>query len=89
MLIATLMAERLVGCVTGGSKEKALPDEDVLQTRAAFMAEMEQRGVSYVGYSHGHVRALTHYGIERADIEHALAATRQSLAAIGLAAAGA
>jgi threonine aldolase len=65
------------------------PDEDVLQTRAAFMAEMEQRGVSYVGYSHGHVRALTHYGIERADIERALVATRQALAAIGLAAAGA
>ena len=27
MLIATLTADRLVGCVTGGSKEKALPGE--------------------------------------------------------------
>jgi len=27
VLIATLTAERLVGCFTGGSKEKALPDD--------------------------------------------------------------
>ena len=36
------------------------------------MAEMRQRGVAYIEYTDGRVRALTHYGIERADIERAL-----------------
>ena len=63
------------------------PGQDVLEARAAFMAETEAHGLAYIGYPGGKVRALTHYGIERADIEHALAITRESLAATGLAAA--
>ena len=50
------------------------------------MAEVRARGVAYIEYSHGRVRALTHYGIERADIERALLVTRDALTAAGLAA---
>ena len=60
------------------------PGQDRLEVRSRFMAEMHHRGVEYIGYSHGRVRALTHYGVERADIERALLATRASLAAVGL-----
>jgi len=63
------------------------PGQEQLDARGAFLAEMEQRSVAYIQYSHGRIRALTHYGIERADIERTLAATRESLAAAGLAAA--
>ncbi len=66
-----------------GVKPRA--DQEPLAARAAFMAEMRQRGVGYIEYSGGRVRALTHYGIERADIERALVVTRESLAATGLA----
>ena len=48
------------------------------------MSEARSRGVAYIEYPGGRVRALTHYGIERADIERALVVTRDSLAAIGL-----
>jgi threonine aldolase len=60
------------------------PGQDPLEARAVFMAETSSRGVAYVAYSHGRVRALTHYGIDRADVEQALAATRDALAAAGL-----
>jgi threonine aldolase len=60
--------------------------QDALATRAAFMAETSSRGVVYIAYSGGRVRALTHYGIERDDIERSLIATRGALVAIGLAA---
>jgi hypothetical protein len=49
------------------------------------MSEVAQRGVAFVEYTAGSVRALTHYGIERADIERALQATRAALVAAGLA----
>ena len=38
-----------------------------------------------IAYSHGQVRALTHYGIEAVDIERALVAAREALEAAGLA----
>jgi threonine aldolase len=62
------------------------PGQSRREARAAVMAEVRQRGVAYIEYSDGRVRALTHYGIERADIERALRVTRASLAAAGLAA---
>jgi threonine aldolase len=62
------------------------PGQDRLAARAAFMTELRQRGVHCIEYSHGHVRALTHYGIEEADIERALQAAGESLRAAGLAA---
>jgi threonine aldolase len=61
------------------------PDQDPLEARASFMSEVAQRGVAFVEYTAGSVRALTHYGIERADIERALQATRAALVAAGLA----
>lgn len=58
---------------------------DRAEARAAFMAETRSRGVAFIEYTGGRVRALTHYGIERRDIEQALLATRSALAATGLA----
>ena len=63
------------------------PGQDVLEARTAFMAETGSRGLAYIQYPGGRVRALTHYGIEAADIERALEITNASLAAAGLAAA--
>ena len=59
--------------------------ERVLRTRAAFLAELHDRGVRMIEYPKGLIRAIPHYGIERADIETAIAASRAALAAIGLA----
>ncbi len=55
------------------------PGQDRLAARAAFMAETRARGVGYIEYGGGRVRALTHYGIERRDVEQALAATQAAL----------
>ncbi len=63
------------------------PGRDLLEARDAFMAETESRGLAYIGYPGGRVRALTHYGIEQSDIEHALAITHEALTASGLSAA--
>ena len=62
------------------------PGQHLLEAREAFMAETGSRGLAYIQYPGGRVRALTHYGIERADIERALGITREALAAAGLAA---
>jgi len=62
------------------------PGQDVLEARTAFMAETGSRGLAYIQYPGGRVRALTHYGIEAGDIEQALDITRASLTAAGLAA---
>ena len=62
------------------------PGQDVLDAREAFMAETGSRGLAYIQYPAGRVRALTHYGIERSDIDRALEITRDALAAAGLSA---
>ena len=59
--------------------------ERVLRTRAAFLTELHDRGVRMIEYPKGLIRAIPHYGIERADIETAIDASRAALAAIGLA----
>jgi threonine aldolase len=59
--------------------------ERVLQTRAAFLAELHDRGVRMIEYPKGLIRAIPHYGIERTDIDSAISASRAALAAIGLA----
>ena len=61
------------------------PGRDALETRAAFLAELERRGVLCIPYSHGRIRALTHYGIDAADIERVLVAARDGLRDVGLA----
>ena len=59
--------------------------ERVLRTRATFLSELHDRGVRMIEYPKGLIRAIPHYGIERADIETAIAASTSALAAIGLA----
>ncbi len=48
--------------------------------RAAFLEALRARGVLMVEYPHGQVRAVTHYGVDVADIETTIAATRAALA---------
>ena len=57
----------------------------VLRTRAAFLTELHDRGIRMIEYPKGLIRAIPHYGIERADIDAAIDASRAALAAIGLA----
>jgi threonine aldolase len=52
----------------------------VERDRVAFIDALARRGVLVVAYPHGQVRAVTHYGIERADIETAIVAFRDALA---------
>ncbi|MBA3959592.1 MAG: threonine aldolase, partial [Chloroflexi bacterium] len=48
-------------------------------SRAAFLAALAQDGVLMVEYPHGQVRAVTHYGIEAADIERVLHSARRAI----------
>jgi threonine aldolase len=52
----------------------------VERDRAEFLAALRARGVVMVEYPHGQVRAVTHYGITRDDIETTIAETRVALA---------
>ena len=61
------------------------PGQAPLEARAAFLSELRLRGVDPIEYAHGQVRALTHYGIEAADIEQVLRASGEALEAAGLA----
>jgi threonine aldolase len=47
--------------------------------RAAFLDALAQDGVLMVDYPDGQVRAVTHYGIDAADIDRVLRACRQAL----------
>ena len=58
--------------------------ERAVRTRAAFLARLEARGVRMIEYPEGRIRAIPHYGIERADIDTTIAATRAALAEVGL-----
>jgi threonine aldolase len=61
-------------------------EEDArLRLRAAFLDRLAQAGVLMVPYSHGQIRAVTHYGIDAADIERVIELTRRVLAELGLA----
>ena len=48
---------------------------------AAFMAGMRERGVELSGAAGGRVRAVTHLDVDRAGVERALAAARETLSA--------
>ncbi len=52
----------------------------VQRDRAAFLAALEARGVLMVAYPHGTIRAVTHYGIDAADVDATVAAVREALA---------
>ena len=49
--------------------------------RAAYLAALRDRGVGMVAYPHGQIRAVTHRGIDDADIEAIIAASGEALAA--------
>ncbi|HEU4671404.1 MAG TPA: GntG family PLP-dependent aldolase [Candidatus Limnocylindrales bacterium] len=49
--------------------------------RATFLDVLRARGVLMVEYPHGQVRAVTHYGITAADVDIAVRASREALAA--------
>jgi len=51
----------------------------VERDRAAFIDALARRGVLVVAYPHGQIRAVTHYGIERSDIETTIGAVRDAL----------
>ena len=55
----------------------------VERDRAAFIEALERRGVLVVAYPHGQIRAVTHYGVERSDIEIAIEAFADALADTG------
>ena len=61
------------------------PGRDALIIRAAFLAELERRGILCIPYSHGRIRALTHHGVDASDIDRVLTATREGLRELGLA----
>jgi threonine aldolase len=52
----------------------------VERDRNAFIDALARRGVLVVAYPHGQVRAVTHYGVEAADIETVIAAFHEALA---------
>ena len=52
----------------------------VQRDREAFIEAVTARGVLMVAYPHGQVRAVTHYGVDAAGIELAIAAIRAGLA---------
>jgi threonine aldolase len=49
--------------------------------RAIFLDVLRARGVLMVEYPHGQVRAVTHHGITAADVDVAVRASREALAA--------
>jgi threonine aldolase len=50
-----------------------------------FVEALARRGALMLDYTHQQIRAVTHYGIEAADIDYALRATRDALTEVGLA----
>jgi threonine aldolase len=58
--------------------------------RVPFLDALERQGVQMIDYPGGdRIRAVTHYGIDRPDVDQAIAATRRALAEVGLAPAAA
>lgn len=52
----------------------------VTRDREAFLAALAARDVLMVPYPHGTIRAVTHYGIEEADVDRTIVAVREALA---------
>ena len=56
------------------------------ELRMPFLDALAAEGVLMIDYPGGQrIRAVTHYGIEAADVEAAIDATRRALATVGLA----
>ena len=59
--------------------------DELLALRSRFLDELAREGALMIDYPGGQVRAVTHYGIEAADIDATLAASHRALHAVGLA----
>ncbi len=57
----------------------------VLRQRAEFLDALARRGVRMIEYPKGMIRAIPHYGVDAADIETTIKASRAVLAGISLA----
>jgi threonine aldolase len=55
------------------------------ELRARFLGALRDRGVLMVEYPQDTIRAVTHYGVDRPDVDRAVSAVRASLADIGAA----
>jgi len=55
--------------------------EGGLKRRERFLDELATRGVLMVAYTHGQIRAVTHYGVDEADIQKVITASSEALAA--------
>jgi threonine aldolase len=62
----------------------------VERDREAFLAALERRGVLMIAFMphNGQIRAVTHYGIERSDVEATIRAVREALDETSPASAG-
>ncbi|MFM8690403.1 MAG: beta-eliminating lyase-related protein, partial [Candidatus Limnocylindrus sp.] len=49
--------------------------------RKKFLDELEKRGVLMIAYTHGQIRAVTHYGIGADEIQKVIRASADALAA--------
>jgi threonine aldolase len=49
--------------------------------REKLLDELEKRGVLMIAYTHGQVRAVTHYGIGSEEIQKVIRASADALAA--------
>jgi threonine aldolase len=65
------------------------PGREPIADRAAFLSELATLGVLCLDIDRGGIRAMTHHGIERSDIDRILVAVRRALAATGVAAVAA
>jgi len=52
-----------------------------LKRRQKFLDQLEERGVLMVAYTHGQIRAVTHYGVNEADIQRVIKASSEALVA--------
>ncbi len=52
----------------------------VARDRDAFLDALEARGVLMVPYTHGAIRAVTHYGVDAGDVDATIDAVREALA---------
>jgi threonine aldolase len=55
--------------------------EGGLKRREKFLNELEKRGVLMIAYTHGQIRAVTHYGVDEANIQQVIKASSEALAA--------
>lgn len=63
-----------------------IPGDGPPDLRRRFLDELAREGVLMIPYPGGQIRAVTHYGIDAADIDATLSATRRALSTLGLAA---